>query len=247
MELTPVSEEEIQKVIKSSPDKSCELDPIPTWLLKSCLPELRPLVTKIINISLKTGYIPASYKSSLIRPLLKKQGLDQNTLKNYRPVSNLPFVSKILEKVVSTRIEKHLISNNLHEQHQSAYRKFHFTETALLKVQNDILQSLDQNNVTVLVMLDLSAAFDTTDHKTLLQRLEHMFGIAGRPLEWMSSHPSGRYQTVTIDGKLSEPVQMNFSVSQGSVLGLKFYAMYTTPVGAIFKKHGLEYHFYTDD
>ena len=77
-------------------------------------------------------------------------------LKNYRPVSNLPFVSKVLEKVVCSRIEKHLISNNLDEQHQSAYRKFHSTETALLKVQNDILQSLDKNNHTVLVMLDLS-------------------------------------------------------------------------------------------
>ena len=107
-----------------------------------------------------------SYKSSLIRPLLKKRGLDQNILNNYRPISNLPFVSKVLEKVVSIRIEEHLISHNLHKQHQSAYGKFHSTETALLKVQNDILQSLDQNNVTVLVMLDHSAAFDTIDHKT---------------------------------------------------------------------------------
>ena len=194
------SSEEIQKVIKSSPDKSCELDPITTWLLKSCLPEGLPFLTKIINFFLETGYVPASYKSSLIRPLLKKQGLDQNMLKNYRPLSNLPFASKVLEKVVSSRIEEHLISNNLHGQHQSAYRKFHSTETALLKVQNDILQSLDKNNVTVLVMLDLSAAFDTTDHKTLLHHLEDMFGIAGKPLERMTSDLSGRYQTVTIDG-----------------------------------------------
>ena len=154
-EFTPVSEAGVQKVIKRSPDKSCELDPIPTWLLKSCLPELLPLVTKIINMSLETGYVPQSFKNSLIRPLLKKPDLDQNTMKNYRPVSNLPFKSKVLEKVVSSRVEEHLLSNNLHEEHQSAYRKFHFTETALLKVQNDFLQSLDQNNVTVLVMLDL--------------------------------------------------------------------------------------------
>ena len=74
-----------------------------------------------------------------------------------------------------------------------------------------------------------------------------MFGIAGKPLEWMSSYLSGHYQTVTIDGKLSEPVKMTFSVPQGSVLGPKFYTIYTTPVGAICKKHGLEYHFYADD
>ena len=96
-------------------------------------------------------------------------------------------------------------------------------------------------------MLDLSAAFDTIDHRTLLHCLEHMFGIAGKPLEWMSSYLSGRYQTVTIDGKLSVPVKMTFSVPQGSVLGPKFYTIYTKPVGAICKRHGLEYHFYADD
>ena len=100
--------------------------------------------------------------------LIKKSGLDANVLKNYRPVSNLPYVSKILEKVVDTRLESHLSLNNLHEEPQSAYRKFHSTETALLKVQNDILNSLDRNDVTMLVMLDLSAAFDTIDHTTLL-------------------------------------------------------------------------------
>ena len=96
-------------------------------------------------------------------------------------------------------------------------------------------------------MLDLSAAFDTIDHRTLLHRLEDMFGIAGKPLEWMSSYLSGRYQTVTIDGKLSVPVKMTFSVPQGSMLGPKFYTIYTKPVGAICKRHGLEYHFYADD
>ena len=97
------------------------------------------------------------------------------------------------------------------------------------------------------MMLDLSAAFDTIDHKTLLHRLEHMFGIAGKPLKRMTSYLSGRHQTLTIDGKLSEPVLMNFSVPQGSVLGPKFHTMYTTPIGAICKKYGLEYHFYADD
>ena len=168
---------EIKKVIESSPNKSCELDPIPTWLLKSCLHELLPILTKIVNTSIETAHVPAAFKSAHVKPLLKKPDLDQNILKNYRPVSNLPFVSKILEKVVSSRMEDHLASNNLHEEHQSAYRKFHSTETALLKIQNDILQSLDQNNVTILVMLDLSAAFDIIDHNTLLQLLEDLFGI----------------------------------------------------------------------
>ncbi|XP_053405136.1 uncharacterized protein LOC128558892 [Mercenaria mercenaria] len=167
-DFSPASKEEVKRIIIKSASKSCELDPIPTWLLKECLDELLQPLTKIINLSMEQAYVPKMFKSSRIRPLLKKQDLDVDILKNYRPVSNLPFVSKILENVVDARLENHLCLNGLHEEYQSAYRKFHSTETSLLKVQNDILQSLDCNNVTILVLLDLSAAFDTIDHGTLI-------------------------------------------------------------------------------
>jgi hypothetical protein len=108
-------------------------------------------------------------------------------------MSNLPFLSKILEKVVDVRIKSHLKTNNLHDVNQSAYRKFHSPETVLLKVQNDILQSLDNNKVTILVMLDLSVAFDTIYHGTLLRRLERHFGITSKPLAWMTSYLTDRY------------------------------------------------------
>ena len=189
-----------------SPDKSCELDPIPTWLLKKCIDVLLPLVTSIINMSLSTNQVPLDFKSARIRPLLKKPGLDPDTLKNYRPVSNLPFLSKVLEKVIDAQLEHHLTVNNLHEIHQSAYKKLHSTETALLKVQSDILKSLDNGSVCALVMLDLSAAFDTLDHSILLQRLEHLYGISGKSLSWISSYLHDRYQVVTINGELSEPM-----------------------------------------
>ena len=175
--LEPATEKEVREIILKSGNKSCELDPLPTWLLKECLDELLPLITGIVNSSLKSGSVPKEFKSARIRPLLKKSGLDQNLLKNYRPVSNLPFISKVLEKVVDKRLERHLSENKLHEGFQSAYRKFHSTESALLKVQNDILQSLDKNCSTVLVLLDLSAAFDTIDHPTLLSRLKNLFEI----------------------------------------------------------------------
>lgn len=152
-----------------------------------------------------------------------------------------------MEKVVDKRLEHYLSENKLHERFQSAYRKFHSTESALLKVQNDILQSLDNNCVTVLVLLDLSAAFDTIDHQTLPHRLENLFGITGKPLAWMSSYLSDRFQTVCVDGMLSAPVGMNYSVPQGSVLGPKNYIMYTKPVGNICRSHGLKHHFYADD
>ena len=243
----PTTNAEVKKIIQTSASKSCELDPMPTSLLKSCLNELLPILTKIVNLSMESAVVPISFKKSYVRPLLKKTSLDQNMLKNYRPVSNLPFISKVLEKVVSVRIDDHLTQNNLHEPHQSAYRKFHSTETALLKVQNDILQSLDKNDVTILVLLDLSAAFDTIDHKTLLHRLENDFLIGENSLKWIASYLTDRYQTVCVNDKLSAPVKMNFSVPQGSVLGPKFFTMYTKPVGDICRRHGLYHHFYADD
>ena len=200
--LVPATEEEVRAIIQKSPNKSCELDHLPTRLLKGSLDELLSLITDIVNASMAAGSVPKDFKSARIRPLLKKSGLDQNLLKNYRPVSNLPFISKILEKVVDKLLERHLTDNKLHEGFQSAYRKFHSTESALLKVQNDILQFLHNNCVTVLVLLDLSAAFDTIDHQTLLLRLEKLFGITDNPLAWMSSYLSDRFQTVCVDGKL---------------------------------------------
>jgi hypothetical protein len=97
------------------------------------------------------------------------------------------------------------------------------------------------------MMLDLSAAFDTIDHATLLHRLQHVFGISCKPLGWISSYLSDRHQTVCIDGAKSRPAEMKFSVPQGSVLGPKFYTMYTKPVGSICRHHGLDHHFYVDD
>ena len=111
--LEPATEKEVREIILKSGNKSCELDPLPTWLLKECLDELLPLITGIVNSSLKSGSVPKEFKSARIRPLLKKSGLDQNLLKNYRPVSNLPFISKVLEKVVDRRLERHLSENKL--------------------------------------------------------------------------------------------------------------------------------------
>ena len=126
--MLPASREEVRSILKSAPNKSCELDPIPTWLLKSSIDELLPIITDIMNASITSGYVPKSFKSALVRPLLKKPGLDPNVLKNYRPVSNLPFLSKVLEKVVDSRLERHLTEYRLRADHQSAYRKFHSTD-----------------------------------------------------------------------------------------------------------------------
>ena len=177
---TEVSADEIRRFIMKSASKSCELDPVPTWLLKECIVDLVYIVTAIVNSSLKDAHVPSSMKRARVRPLLNKASLDPNVLKNYRPVSNLTFVSKILEKAVAAQLGKHLMDN------QSAYRQYHSTETALLNVQTDLLSALHKGSVAVLLMLDLSAAFDTIDHNILLQRFENMFGITGDALAWFN-------------------------------------------------------------
>ena len=107
----------------------------------------------------------------------------RDDMKNYRPVFHLSFLSKILEKVVASRLNSHINSSHISNDYQSAYRKFHSTETAL-KIHNDILSSMDDGRVTALTLLDLSAAFDTIDHTIPLRRLGDWSGVSGKALDW---------------------------------------------------------------
>ena len=165
------TEAEIRNIIKMSPVKSCELDPLHTWLLKECIAELVPTITDIVKMSLRESMIPKSLKTSLIRPLLEKTGLESYILKNYRPVSNLTFILKVIENVISGRLNEHLINNSMYNPLQSACRDKHYTETALIKVQNDIISALDTGSSTILLMLDVSAVFDTIHHDILFSRI----------------------------------------------------------------------------
>ena len=205
------------------------------------------LVEQLKNLSLRDFLMPKSLKTALIRPLLKKTGLDSDILKNYRPVSNLTFISKVIEKVVSGRLNEHLIKNSMFDPLQSAYRDKHSTETALIKVQNDILSALDAGSSVILLMLDLSAAFDTIDHDILLSRLCNVYGITGDALDWFRSYLTGRIQRVVIEDAVSGDQELGFGVPQGSVLGPKIYCMYTKPVSDIIQRHGLSHHSYADD
>ena len=191
--------------------------------------------------------VPDSFKYALVKPLLKSSSLDQNQLKNYRPVSNLQFLSKILEKVVLSQLTEHLEKNKLTEPLQSAYRKHHSTETALLKVMNDVYTNTDDNEVTMLCLLDLSAAFDTIDHDILIRRLEAVFGIQGIALNWFRSYLTRRHQAVVVDGVKSSNTPLNFGVPQGSVLGPVLFTLYMQPLSQIISDFNINYHFYADD
>ena len=132
------------------------------------------ILTKMVNISLESVRFPSAWKEALVRPILKKNGLD-TVFKNYRPVSYLSFISKVTERAVFLQIDNHMKKHDLYPSLQSAYRKDHGTETALLKVTNDILMEMNSQHAVLLVSLDLSAAFDTVVDSVLLRRLQTSF------------------------------------------------------------------------
>ena len=137
------------------------------------------LISDIINTSLRDGIVPESFKRSLVKPLLKKKPGLELLEKNYRPVSNLSYISKLVEHVVAAQLVTPIERHGMMEAHQSAYHSSHSMETALLQVKTDIIQALDNQEVACLILLDLSAAFDTIDHDILLNRLKSRFAVTG--------------------------------------------------------------------
>ncbi|MEO1006360.1 MAG: reverse transcriptase family protein [Cyanobacteria bacterium J06638_38] len=193
------------------------------------------------------GVVPSNLKQALVIPLIKKPSLDNGNLNNYRPVSNLTYLSKMMERMVAQQLHSYLDEYSLYDTMQSAYRPNHSTETALLKVHNDIMMTLDSGNDAILCLLDLSSAFDTIDHGILLNRLEHRFGVTGVALSWLKSYLDQRNQTVEIKGSRSSPQPLLTGVPQGSVLGPVLFTMYMSPLGNLIRDHGCRYTCYADD
>ena len=228
----PLSQNEVKSIINNLGTKSCESDIISTQLLKTCLPGLLPSITKIVNVCLSSGVFPNNYKEAIVRPLLKKPGLDL-VCSNYRPVSNLTFLSKVLEKAMLPRFNKHCNEYNLLPENQSAYRPNFSCETALLKLTNDILVAMEDKEITSLVAIDLSAAFDTVDHSILLNVLEKRFGVCGTALNWVNTYLSPRSCKVNIGKSYSTPHDLKFCVPQSSCSGLIFFLAYISTLGDI--------------
>ena len=226
--------------------KSCVLGPLPARL-PPLMDDLLPVICKIVNLSLESGYMPPTLKKAVLSPTLKKPALDHEEFANFRPISNLKMVSKLIEKVVSSCLIGYLDENNLQELFQSAYKRYHSCETALLRVQNDILCALVSHNCVVLLLLNLSSAFDTVDHEILIHHLRSRFGIKGKALDWLQSYLTNRSQFVNIDGVKSESHNMTCGVPQGSVLGPILYLLYTSPLADTLWRHNMLFHFYADD
>ena len=148
----------------------CELDPLPAVVLKGCFTVLLPTIARIVNLSLSTGVMPGALKVAISSPMLKKSDADFELFQNFRPISNLKVVSKLVEKAAAIQLTDHVMSHHLDETFQSAYKNFHSTETALVRVQNDILCAVDNNEYADDTQLYISFKTDCSYYLSLAKR-----------------------------------------------------------------------------
>ncbi|KAK3569841.1 hypothetical protein QTP86_005854 [Hemibagrus guttatus] len=211
MQLSTVASEEVLQITRSCNPTTCPLDPSPSAMLQTISPDLLPFITTVINGSLTSGHVPTVFKKARVIPILKKPALDPSDISNYRPVSLLSLLSKILERVVCNQLSDYLMQNNLHDPNQSGFKAAHSTETALLAVTEKLHAARLAKLSSVLILLDLSAAFDTVNHKTLLSTLRSL-GICGTTWEWFASYLDGRsYQYPSLFAKI---MSARFSAQQ---------------------------------
>ncbi len=245
--LSLTTSEEVSNTIKASKKTNTPLEIFPSRFYPDLLPEILSQLVLLFNSSFSSGLVPDAFKNAIVKPLLKKPNLDPNDPNNYRPISLLPFLSKILERLVHARLLEHMNFIQLDEQFQSGFKNLHSTESALLYVTDKLRMSADKNQISILITLDLSAAFDTIDHSTLLDTLHSHLGISDLALDWFRSYLSNRFQTVLFNNNYSDPKPMPHGVPQGSVDGPLLFRIYLVPLLILLKQLGLSYHIYADD
>ena len=223
--LKPVHPSEIVKIINSlKSTKSCGQDNIDSYVIKLAKVELTPVITHIVNLSISSSTFPKLWKNAKVIPLHKKG--ETIYPKNFRPVALLPIASKILERAIYLQLIAFLEENQLLHPSHHGFRSKHNTSTALLQMVDVWLEALEDEEISAVVMLDMSAAFDVVDHEILLAKLK-LFGLNAGALTWFESYLSCRTQQVFIDGSFSNSLSLEAGVPQGSILGPLLYICFT--------------------
>ena len=236
---TLVSEADVLRYMRETRNTCCSLDPISVSKLGEAYESAAPAVGTTINSPFDEGHSVASEKRCLIRPYLTKIGLDVNDLSNYRPVTNLTHLSNIIELAMFDQLVPFLEEVGVVLHYQSAYRKLHSTETALCKIHDDLVSNTCHGKASLLVLLDLSAAFDTVDHQLLLSDFSDC-GVEGTALSLLESYIENREQCVAIGESRSKPTIPQYGVLQGSVLGPVLFTVYTGTLAFLLEAHGVE-------
>ena len=242
----PATDHEIRDIIQTHGLKCGFSDPLPEPLIKLHTDLLVPVWTHLVNLSLQSGTID-NLKHADIIPILKAYDLDPELHSNFRPVSNLQFLGKLIERIVLKRLNKHILQNNLDIPNQYGYKPAHSTESILIKISNDILIASDKKTATVLLLLDFSAAFDTVDIHILLDILCREIGITGVALDWFRSFLTNRTMRVKINNSYSDVFLLEFGVPQGSVLGPVLFSIYVRSIYKYVESSGFCIKGFADD
>ena len=236
----PITASDVKNLVMNMKSKTNELDLLPVTVIKENIEKFVDLLANIVNISLMSGVFAKEWKTALLYPLIKKSGLEV-IKSNYRPISNLSFISRLVEKVAIKQLVQHADYHNLTPHHQAAYKKNHSCETSLLKLTNDALWAMEQQHATILVVTDLSAAFDTVNHDILLSVLDRRFRLQGNILNLVEAYLCPRNFKVCIGDAKSSVRQLKQSVPQGSVGGLILFNFYcSTITSALDEGSGIE-------
>jgi hypothetical protein len=238
----PILQIEVLRAIRRITSDATGSDQISISLIKRILFALLPTLTFIFNTSLKTGIFPEKWKFALVRPLNKISS--PSLPKDFRPISILPALSKALERVVHSQLSDFLTQNNILNPFQSGFRRSHSTETALIKITDDIRSAMDRSQCTILTLFDFSKAFDTVNHDILLTKLK-ILGFSMSSLSWMRSYLQGRKQCVCHDKMTSDWKTVSCGVPQGSILGPLLFTIYTNDISSVL--HSTKFHSYADD
>lgn len=222
--LFSTDEQEIKRLIlELREDAATGVDQISGKIVKKYLTSIVVPMNHICNLSFATGVFPSAFKTALVKPIFK--GGDKNNISNYRPISILPTLSKILERLIYKRLIDFLERNTILSQCQYGFRSGKSTDDAVHDLTTSIVSNLDCKKRSLTVFLDLAKAFDTVSIPILLQKLERI-GVRGLPLKLMESYLSGRRQRVKVDNWISDELDLLYGVPQGSILGPSLFLVY---------------------